>query len=224
MEKSESIVSLAAALCSASGQMGKAVMNSKNPHFKSKYADLESLLDAARVPLGLNGLAVVQMPSQDSLGYYVETMILHTSGEFISGKTYISPSKNDPQGLGSAITYAKRYGFSSMLGLVGEEDDDGNAASAPVDRVYKPQPAAATAPTLSKMYSPPARPTAPPNPATTTKPAGVITGNSALDALFGKPAGVTKAPANTPPAGDPWSTEALVSAVQDGEAAEEYKW
>jgi hypothetical protein len=183
MEKSESIVSLAAALCSASGQMGKAVMNSKNPHFKSKYADLESLLDAARVPLGLNGLAVVQMPSQDSLGYYVETMILHTSGEFISGKTYISPSKNDPQGLGSAITYAKRYGFSSMLGLVGEEDDDGNAASVPVERVYKPQ---STTPAKSTAVAHP------------TKLSGSITGNAALDALFGKPSGVM--PAVVPPA------------------------
>jgi hypothetical protein len=216
MEKSESIVSLAAALCSASGQMGKAVMNSKNPHFKSKYADLESLLDAARVPLGLNGLAVVQMPSQDSLGYYVETMILHTSGEFISGKTYISPSKNDPQGLGSAITYAKRYGFSSMLGLVGEEDDDGNAASAPVSKpAYQSQPTRPAAPAAANMTAP--------------KPAGVITGNSALDALFGGssptlPPRVYTNDNSLPLAGGPPPLPAVAKAVASTEASSDYVW
>lgn len=216
MNQSESIVNIIPALILSKDRMGKVVMNSVNPHFKSKYADLGSLMEASSLALALNNLVVVQMPSQDSTGYYVETTLYHTSGEFLSGKTYINPTKNDPQGLGSAITYAKRYGLGSLLGLIGEEDDDGNAASTPVERVYKPQP-----------YAPPAKPTAVSTPAKSVS--GSITGNTALDALFGKPAGgpppLPKAKATAAPkAGDPWSTEALVSAVQDGESAEEYTW
>lgn len=182
MDTSTTITTLIPALGRAKFMMGKVALNSVNPHFKSKYADLNSLLEASAQALAANDLVIVQMPSQDAIGYYVETTLYHTSGEFLSGKTYINPTKNDPQGLGSAITYAKRYGLGSLLGLNGEPDDDGNAASVPVERVYKPQP---TVPAKSTAVAHP------------TKPLGSITGNAALDALFGKPAGVMPA---VPPA------------------------
>lgn len=179
MDTSTTITTLIPALGRAKFMMGKVALNSVNPHFKSKYADLNSLLEASAQALAANDLVIVQMPSQDAIGYYVETTLYHTSGEFLSGKTYINPVRNDPQGLGSAITYAKRYGLGSLLGLNGEPDDDGNAASAPVERVYKPQPNRPATPPSANIVTP--------------KPAGVITGNSALDALFGKPAGVMPA-------------------------------
>ncbi len=178
MDTSTTITTLIPALGRAKFMMGKVALNSVNPHFKSKYADLGALIEASAQALAANDLVIVQMPSQDAIGYYVETTLYHTSGEFLSGKTYINPVKNDPQGLGSAITYAKRYGMGSLLGLNGEPDDDGNAASVPPAKAYQAQP---TVPAKSTAVAHP------------TKPSGSITGNSALDALFGKPAGVMPA-------------------------------
>ena len=202
MDTSCTIQKIIPALILAKDMMGKVALNSVNPHFKSKYADLGALMEASSQALALNDLVVVQMPSQDCTGYYVETTLYHTSGEFLSGKTYINPTKNDPQGLGSAITYAKRYGLGSLLGLNGEPDDDGNAASVPVERVYKPQP---TVPAKSTAVAHP------------TKPSGSITGNATLDALFGKPAGVMPA---VPPA-KAMVTSFASSANDDGDEPEE---
>jgi hypothetical protein len=70
-----------------------------------------------------NGIAVVQMPEKDMIGYYVETLLTHSSGEWIASKCYIHLQKDDPQGLGSAITYARRYGLSAMVGICPEDDD-----------------------------------------------------------------------------------------------------
>lgn len=129
MNRSESIKELAAALAIAQGDFGIAEFDKVNPHFKSKYASLTSVMNAVRGPLQKNGLSVVQTLSEGEKGMTLETTLLHSSGEWISGTTPVLLSKDDMQGLGSAITYAKRYAVSAMLGVVSDEDDDGNATS-----------------------------------------------------------------------------------------------
>lgn len=132
MTRSDSIAALAAALSKAQSAMGAAKKDSTNPHFKSRYADLASIWEACREPLTKNGLAVVQLPGKDEAGYYVETVLTHGSGEFIAAKLHIVPTKDDPQGLGSAITYARRYGLAAVAGIA-PDDDDGEAAMGRTD-------------------------------------------------------------------------------------------
>jgi hypothetical protein len=131
MNKSESIAGLAAALAKAQGAMKGAVKDSANPFFKSKYADLASVVEAIRAAFSSNGLSYVQTVQSSELDEVrVETMILHSSGEWIScGVLALPVSKNDAQGYGSALTYARRYSLSAAVG-VAPEDDDGNAAVA----------------------------------------------------------------------------------------------
>ena len=126
--RSDTIKELATALAKAQAVLVGAVKDSINPHFKNRYADLASCWDACRKALTSNGIAVVQMPEKDERGYYVETLLTHSSGEWIASKCYISLSKDDAQGLGSAITYARRYGLSAMVGIC-PEDDDGETAT-----------------------------------------------------------------------------------------------
>ena len=129
MTRSESIAALAAALSKAQSAMTGAKKDSINPHFKSKYADLASVWDACREPLTKNGLSVIQMPGKDETGYYVETVLAHSSGEFVSCKLHIVPIKDDPQGLGSSITYARKYALAAIAGIAPDDsDDDGEAA------------------------------------------------------------------------------------------------
>lgn len=138
MEKSESIAKLAEALAKAQGAMTVAVKGSANPFFKSKYADLASIMEAIRGPLTSNGIAVVQTTDIDDSGVIVETVLMHSSGEWIGGRLRMpvvpkvdketKASYIDPQGVGSAITYGRRYGLQSMVSLP-SDDDDGNAAS-----------------------------------------------------------------------------------------------
>jgi len=130
MNKSESIVKLAEALVKAQKAMGAAAKDSKNPFFKSKYADLNSIIDAGLPALHDNGISVLQAQANDANGLYVETILLHSSGEWISSMTPIIVAKdNDPQAMGSAISYARRYGLQSFLTLKAE-DDDGESAMA----------------------------------------------------------------------------------------------
>lgn len=133
MNKSESIANLAEALSKAQGAIKNAVKDSANPYFKSKYADLASVWDACRKELSDNGLSVVQVPeiadvAGDGFKIKVNTLLMHSSGEWISGDLVMIPVKEDPQGVGSAITYARRYALSAFVGIA-PEDDDGNAAS-----------------------------------------------------------------------------------------------
>ena len=128
MNKSENIGQLAAALAKAQGQMKFAAKDANNPFFKSKYADLASVIEAIKVPLSANGIAFVQATDFEDSAVIVETILLHESGEWISGKLRMQPTKNDPQGVGSAVTYAKRYGLQALAG-VPSDDDDGNAAT-----------------------------------------------------------------------------------------------
>ena len=134
MEKSENINELATALAKAQGVMQNAKKDSENPFFKSKYADLATVIDAAKEPLYKNGLSVVQLTSSDGESVKVNTLLLHSSGQWIGETLSLKPVKGDPQGLGSAITYGRRYAYSAIIGMASEEDDDGNAASQPVER------------------------------------------------------------------------------------------
>lgn len=129
MKKSEQIEQLAAALCKAQAEMAGAKKTAKNPFFKSNYANLEEVIHCIRQPFADNGLSFMQFPLAEEDRAGVETIILHSSGEWISNKLMLKCSKVDPQGMGSAITYARRYGLQAAVGLP-SEDDDGNAATA----------------------------------------------------------------------------------------------
>lgn len=120
---------IAAALVTAQMGMTKATKGSKNPHLKSMYADLGSVMDACLPSLNAAGIAVIQPTGEDGSGRYVETILIHgESGEQISCKVPLILQKNDMQGYGSAVTYARRYGLMAMAGIA-PEDDDGNSAS-----------------------------------------------------------------------------------------------
>lgn len=130
MLKSDEIKDLATALAKAQGEMGHAIKDAVNPHFKSRYADLASVWDAIREPLSKHGLSVVQTIRIEGLDHYLDSILLHASGQFIGGSMKVLVSKVGAQELGSALTYARRYALSALVG-VAPDDDDGNAASTP---------------------------------------------------------------------------------------------
>ena len=127
MERSESIKELAAALNKAQAEMSGAKKGANNPFFKSKYADLNAVVDAVRIPFADNGLSYSQFPVMDENRVGVETILMHESGEFIASTLMLPTGKLDAQAAGSAITYARRYSLQSIAGIPAE-DDDGNAA------------------------------------------------------------------------------------------------
>ena len=121
---------ISAALVKAQKQFGPALKTSTNPHFRSRYADLSACVEAVIDALNANGIALIQrtLPGE---GVNVETVFIHESGEQISsGPLHVPAAKNDPQGYGSALTYARRYSLMAACGIA-PEDDDGNAASKP---------------------------------------------------------------------------------------------
>lgn len=133
MQMSENINELAAALAKAQGEMKNAGKTSDNPFFKSKYADLAEILNAVREPLSKYGLSVSQL--YDGMGMpdktiTVTTLLMHSSGQYIGNSANYPVAQADIQGVGSAITYARRYSLAAILGL-SQEDDDGNAACQP---------------------------------------------------------------------------------------------
>lgn len=119
---------LAAALAKAQAEIDAAPKTESNPFFKSSYADLATVRAAIREPFGKHGLSVVQIPHTSDGAVHVTTILLHSSGQFIEGTLTLRPTKNDPQGIGSAITYGRRYSLMAFAG-VAPDDDDGNAAS-----------------------------------------------------------------------------------------------
>mgnify|MGYP003114178992 FL=1 len=129
MKKSEQVDKLAAALCKAQAEMGGAVKDAKNPFFKSSYADLTSVIKAIKEPFANNGLSYSQFPvtSEGGGGVGVVTVLLHSSGQWIESEFYLPLAKKDPQGGGSAITYARRYALQAMAGIP-TADDDAEAA------------------------------------------------------------------------------------------------
>jgi hypothetical protein len=129
MEHSATIGKLTEALSKAQGVIEGAKLDSTNPFFKSKYSDLTSIWASCRKPLTDNGLAVFQTCCSDTPDIVVvETMLSHTSGEWVRGRLTMKPTKNDPQSIGSCITYGRRYSLAAMVGIA-PEDDDGNVAS-----------------------------------------------------------------------------------------------
>jgi hypothetical protein len=119
---------IAAALAAAQAEMGKALKQTDNPHFRSKYADLGNVMDACMPALNANGIAVMQPFIASEFGNRVATVFLHESGERLETEIPLILGKQDMQGLGSAITYARRYGLMCLAGIA-PEDDDGNAAA-----------------------------------------------------------------------------------------------
>jgi hypothetical protein len=131
-EITASHASIAMALAAAQSHMGKALKSANNPHFKSKYADLSSVVDACMPALNECGIAVIQPTTDDEDGRYVETILIHgKSGESLKCRVPLIVSKQDMQGYGSAVTYARRYGLMSMAGIAPEDDDGLAAAKSP---------------------------------------------------------------------------------------------
>jgi hypothetical protein len=122
---------IAAALVKAQRAFGPALKTSANPHFKSRYADLAACVEAVIEGLNGAGIALIQQTHECDNGVTVETVFVHESGEtFSAGKLHVPASKQDAQGYGSALTYARRYSLMAACGIA-PEDDDGNAASRP---------------------------------------------------------------------------------------------
>ncbi len=136
MEQSLEIKDLATALSKAQAEIKAAVKDSTNPFFKSKYADLSSVWEACRISITKNGLSVIQTGRSDFDLVIVTTQLQHSSGQWVRGEFSAKPVKNDPQAIGSCITYLRRYSLAAMVG-VAPEDDDANDATKPA---AKPAP------------------------------------------------------------------------------------
>lgn len=169
IQTSETLEKLAPALAKAQAKMAGAKKDADNPFFKSKYADLSSVWTAIREPLTENGLSVIQTVSapegQEAAGIVlITTMLLHESGQWIRDTLTMKAKENTPQGLGSTITYGRRYGLSAIAG-VAPEDDDGEAASGRSGKSVKEQ--------ATQAFQ------APPRPAPLTTPGKIVVPTSA---------------------------------------------
>lgn len=138
MKHSENLKELASALAKAQAEVQPAFKTGFNPHFKSHFADFASVLDACEDALAKHGLAIVQAPVSDENGVGVETMLLHSSGEWLSERFTLPLTKKDAQGGGSCITYCRRYALEGFM-RIRREDDDGEEASKPAQQNAKPQ-------------------------------------------------------------------------------------
>ncbi len=134
MKTSDSLINISKAMAEAQKKISHATKDSKNPHFKNDYASLESVINASKESLLEHGIFVIQSVSEKSL----VTRLQHTSGEFFESSLDLLLSKQDMQGLGSAITYARRYSLASMLNI-SQADDDGNEASKPAPQAKPAQ-------------------------------------------------------------------------------------
>ena len=155
MTSSETTATLCAALVAAQGALKPIAKDGKNPAFRSRYATLDGIMETVRPALAAHGLAVVQgavYPETSEggriVGITVETRLIHTSGEWLASVVPVPVAKGDAHGLGSALSYGRRYGISALLALSTDEDDDGNAAAkAPPARQERPaKPALAKTP------------------------------------------------------------------------------
>lgn len=128
MQHSESLAKLGPAIVKAQAEMQGAKKGANNPFFKSRYADLGAVMEATKEPLHNHGLSIMQFPIAGAGMCGVSTILMHSSGEWMSEDCLLACTKQDPQAYGSAITYARRYGWQSVCGIP-SEDDDGNAAT-----------------------------------------------------------------------------------------------
>lgn len=157
MNQSDSITKIAPALVAAQAAIKPIPKDGKNPAFRSRYATLDGIMEAVRPILAANHLAILQgatLPETDEAGRLyavsVRTRLLHTSGEWFDTTTRVPVAKGDAHGLGSAITYGRRYGVQSLLALTADEDDDGNAAATGTNRA----PAQDRAPARAREATP----------------------------------------------------------------------
>lgn len=131
MKKSETLTEFSKAFAKTQQEMKQPLKDANNPFFKSKYVPLENVVEAITESASKNGLSFTQFPSNDEFGNVtVGTLVMHNSGEWIEyDPIKMKPVKNDPQSIGSAITYAKRYALSAIFGITSDQDDDGNEAT-----------------------------------------------------------------------------------------------
>lgn len=131
MKKSETLIEFSKAFAKTQQEMKQPLKDANNPFFKSKYVPLENVVEAITESASKNGLSFTQFPSSDEAGNVtVGTLVMHNSGEWIEyDPIKMKPVKNDPQSIGSAITYAKRYALSAIFGITSDQDDDGNEAT-----------------------------------------------------------------------------------------------
>lgn len=123
LEFSPQINEIASALAKAQGELKNVVKDNINPFFKSKYADLGSILDECREPLSKNGLAIIQMPCTKEGKANLVTLLTHSSGQWMRSCIEVKSTKDDIQGLGAGITYMRRYTLCAMVGITQEDDD-----------------------------------------------------------------------------------------------------
>ena len=142
--------SIYSALAAAQTAMGPALKESANPAFKSRYADLANVMAACMPALNANGIAVIQPTIDEENQRYVKTILAHESGETLECRVPLIVGKNDMQGYGSAVTYARRYGLMCMAGIA-PEDDDGNAAAKSPPMVERNNPPRDTCPTAAQI-------------------------------------------------------------------------
>jgi len=138
MKASSELSELFAALAKAQGAIEGASKDKANPFFKSKYADLASCWAACRIPLAENGLSVQQHATAEGPCVTVTTILGHASGQWMSSELTMTAKEDTPQGIGSCLTYARRYALSAIVGIA-PEDDDGNAATMPTKAAPKPE-------------------------------------------------------------------------------------
>jgi len=131
MNQSEHINDLAAALAKAQGEFTPALKDSSNPFFKSKYANLCSIVKSCQEPLSKHGLCYTQVTTKLDGEWVLVTKLMHTSDQWVQSITPIITAKPDIQSFGSACTYARRYALAAIAGVTTDEDDDGEAATAP---------------------------------------------------------------------------------------------
>ncbi|MBD5797053.1 recombinase [Bacillus pseudomycoides] len=130
MNRSETIAELAKSLVKFNLEVNKIAKDADNPFFKNNYATLDTIIDEIRPILSKHGLSIMQIPSGDGQNVTLKTLLLHESGEWLeSDELTMKPVKNDPQAVGSCITYARRYSLAAFLSLNTGEDDDGNSAT-----------------------------------------------------------------------------------------------
>jgi hypothetical protein len=178
MPRSEQINDLAASLAVAQGAMSVAIKDSTNPHFRSKYADLASVIDAVRPHLSANGICFVQEPTTEAGMVVVETTLYHKSGQWISSKLSVACKDLSPQPVGSATTYARRYALMAICGIAPAEDDDGESAQG------RPQPLRPPLPPKAPPAEPKSEaPTGKPFPRQTDKPELIDAVRSEINAL-----------------------------------------
>jgi hypothetical protein len=136
MERSEKVDLFAKAFAKAQSNIKRAAKDSQNPFYKADYADLGSVMDACKDALNSNGISVIQSPAQSEKGTLaMDTMLIHESGQWVSGQILMPLGKSDPQGYGSALTYARRYALAAMAGVCPKDDD----AEGATERGKKPQ-------------------------------------------------------------------------------------